>query len=185
MKIQISLSAPKFTEAQENIIWTLMHDKGHVLAPNRKNRSLDGLIAKYGTTPDKVLYRGLYSEEADGILRQMEKQGYVALNKYLSFSENPVVAEKFAARSKTNTILEIPATGPSNKRKAFCYHKAARDLIMAADLDAEFGGDIEERDYTIELLDLELEWIYEYQFKFKVVRSRTEGKYQVLTISPE
>ena len=183
MKIKLSLSTtPKYTEHQEEILWTLLHDKDHVIGPSMRNPDMELLLKKFSSVPEKALYRGIYRRELADIKAQMESVGYVALDKYLSFSELRSVADGFARASGTNTILEIFLNGSPSKRKAFCYHEHARNLIMAADLQKEFGGRIEDRDYIIELLDDEMEWIYRFQFKFKVTRTRTEGRFTILTI---
>lgn len=182
MEILISLSAPKakYTDRQESLLWTMVHDKGHVLDANRPDSSLDALIKTYSESPKIPLYRGLYDKELMAIFKQ-SKSPSVKLDKYLSFSQNVNVARGFAKTSGTDTVLEIL---PGPKNKAFQYWKRTYDLMAAADVDKEFNGDEEEREMLLDGLKAELEWIYSYGFLFKILQSRSEGGIQVITISP-
>ncbi len=181
MKILVSLSAiPKYTDRQEELMWTMLHDKGHVLDSNRKDSDLEELTHKYASSPKMPLYRGLYEQELMALFKQ-SKQPAVQLSRYLSFSENFSTAKGFSKAGQTDTVLEIL---PGPKNKAFNYWSRTRDLIMAADLDKEFGGEEDERDMIIDGLESEREWIYPFDFKFKIVQSRTLQGVQVITIKP-
>ena len=181
MDIQVSLSAvPKYTDRQQDLMRTMLHDKGHVLDSNRKDSDLEELTHQYASSPKMPLYRGLYEQELMALFKQ-SKLPAIHLSRYLSFSEDFDIAKGFSKAGKTDTVVEIL---PGAKNKAFNYWSHTRDLIMAADLDKEFGGDEEERDMIIEGLDSEREWIYPFDFKFKIVQSRSVKGVQVITIQP-
>lgn len=182
MEIQISLSAPipDYTDRQESIMWTMLHDKGHVIDANHADQDLDSLIKKYTDSPKMPLYRGLYDKELMVIFKQA-KSPFIEIGKYLSFSQEYETAKGFARAGKTDTVLEIL---PGPKNKAFNYWQRTYNLIKAADVDKEFGGDEDERDMILEALMDEREWIYPINFKFQIVKSRNEGSIQIITIKP-
>lgn len=181
MEIQVSLSAvPKYTDRQQDLMWTMLHDKGHVLDANKTDAALDALIDTYPDAPKVPLYRGLYEKELMHIFKQA-RSPFVRAGKYLSFSQDFNVAKGFAKAAQTDTVLEIM---PGPKNKAFNYWKRTYDLIKAADVDKEFGGDEEERTMILEGLLAETEWIYPHDFKFKILQSRNLKGVQVITIQP-
>ncbi|QYW05222.1 hypothetical protein pEaSNUABM21_00208 [Erwinia phage pEa_SNUABM_21] len=182
MELMVSLSAkiPAYTDRQQDIMWTMLHDKGHVIDANRSSPALDDLIAKYPERPEMPLYRGLYEKELMALFKQA-KNPFVMINKYLSFSQDLATAKGFAKAGKTDTMLEIL---PGPKNKAFNYWQRTYNLIMAADLDKEFGGDEEEREMILDGLMDELEWIYPIDFRFRILKSRNEQGVQIITIQP-
>ena len=181
MKIKVSLSAvPKYTDRQEDIMWTMLHDKGHVLDANHADSDMDALIKTYPESPKLPLYRGLYEKELIAVFKQA-RSPFINLGKYLSFSQNFDVAKGFSKAGKTDTVLEIL---PGPKNKAFNYWKRTYDLIWAADIDKEFGGDESEREMILDGLMKETEWIYPIDFRFKILQSRNERGVQILTIKP-
>lgn len=181
MELTVSLSAvPKYTDRQQDIMWTMLHDKGHVIDANQSSPALDALIKTYPESPKLPLYRGLYEKELMAVFKQA-RSPFISVGKYLSFSQDFDVAKGFSKAGKTDTVLEIL---PGPKNKAFNYWKRTYDLIMAADLDKEFGGDEDEREMILDGLMAETEWIYPIDFRFKILQSRNERGVQIITIKP-
>ncbi len=184
MKIQISLSAPKFTKAQENILWALFNDKEHAISPGHKNVALDALIRRLRTEPTQPMYRGVSDKELSDLLKQSRasRVGRVTPARYMTFTPKFNNARQFAKQAGTDFVLEIL---PGPKNEALEYWKVARDLILSANLQKEFGGRMEERALYIDGLEHEREWIYKYDLKYRVGRSRTQDGVQILNIVPE
>lgn len=182
MEIHVSLSAkvPKYTEEQQEVLMGLIHDKSQIISAFGGDDDLNELIRKYSEVPKKPLYRGIYRQEQSRINEQLEEQGYARLNRYMSFSEDKAIAKKFA---EVHVVLELlPASSP--KLKGFNYHQRLKDYILSIPLEEAFSGDEEWRDDLIEGVEEEKEWIYPVGYKFKVVGTRKEGQYTILTIQP-
>lgn len=182
MKIKVSLSAvPKYTEDQQDVLMGLVHDKSNIIPTSGSDDDLDELIKKYSDAPKVPLYRGIYQQELSRITEQMEDQGYVRLNRYLSMTEDKNLAKKFA---ETRVILELMPTGTATKRKGFNYHDRLEKYILSIPLEEAFSGDSEWRDGLIDMVRKEKEWIYPVGYKFKVSGTRKEGSLTIMTIQP-
>ncbi len=150
-----------FTDSQQDVLWALMHDKYHAIAPGQRNPDMDNLAPHY-EQPTKPLFRGLTMHDREQIMAMDRRTNTFTLNSYTSFSESRPVAEAFGRDSQIVLVLKKPP-------RAFCYHHHMKKLIIDAG-DSEC--DAETRIDLLAGLEREVEWILPFGLTYKATSAR-------------
>lgn len=151
-----------FTDNQQDVLWALMHDKHHAIAPGQPNPVMDTLAPHY-EVPTKPLFRGLTMHDRKQIMAMDRGSGTFVLDCYASFTESRLVAECFARESQIMLVLTAPP-------KAFCYHRHMAKLITDA---GNSECDVDTRIELLAGLDREKEWILPFGLTYKATQART------------
>lgn len=152
-----------FTDNQQDVLWALMHDKHHAIAPGQPNPVMDALAPHY-EVPTKPLFRGLTMHDREQVMAMDKDSGTFVLDSYSSFTESRLVAECFARESQMLLMLNAPP-------KAFCYHRHMTKLINEAG-DSEC--DIDTRIELLAGLEREKEWILPFGLTYMTALARIE-----------
>lgn len=150
-----------FTDSQQDVLWALMHDKYHAIAPGQRNPDMDNLAPHY-EQPVKPLFRGLTMDDRKQVMAMDRRTGTFKLDSYASFTESRPVAEAFGRDSQMVLVLTKPP-------KAFCYYQHMAKLIIDAG-DSEC--DAETRTLLLSGLERETEWILPFGLTYKATSAR-------------
>jgi len=142
---------------EEDPLYYLMHDKGHVVKPGRHIPVLDRKITSRAPIP---LYRGLSSHEHE-LLFGKAVGDIVTAPTYWSVSEHITVAKTFAESYRTKRVVQF------NRAKAFCLWQWGVDGLDQLKATDPKSYSSQDGDYLKKSYQEEAEWIMGFN-TFKV-----------------
>lgn len=133
-------------------LFYLVHDKSHIIKPGTVSPEVESLIKTFRTPQTKTLYRGLCNQDVE-FLDSMVTEGaaFKTFPGCLSFSEDGVIALKFAAGYKTDAILRVDCHEVENPPLGLDVCGALSKYVNRND-----SGEME----MLELAQEESEWIF-------------------------
>lgn len=139
------------TDLEVQNLFSLVHDKGHVLVPGSVTPSIDQLIKNHRTPQTKTLYRGLCKEDV-AVLDSMFNEAvmFSTWSGCLSFTELHSYAIHFSHQYHTKAILCV-----AQHTK---YQPLGLDVVSC--LRREIRKDDEAEADMLVLAEKEREWIF-------------------------
>ena len=143
---------------EEDPLYYLLHDKGHVVKPGRHIPVLDRKIT---SRAPMALYRGLSSHEHALLLLGKVVGDIITAPTYWSVSEHRGIAKTFAESYRTKRVVQF------NKAKAFCLWQWGIDGLDSLKATDPEAYNREDGDFLKETYQEEAEWIMGFN-TFKV-----------------